>query len=151
MILNDIAYCADFFVKTPPAPDAKVFCHGDLHAMHIVTIPQRLEKGIGEPEIKQILDSLLAEKVIDPKYRVFGKYFVQRSVELLGGFQIAPKRLFDHNAGFCGTMRLAQTFDDGRKHARRNGKIKKRPLARTECHPHRLKRFNIFVVAIDIL
>jgi len=68
MVLDDIAYGADLLLKANACPDAKTLCHGDLHAVHMMPIPQRFQKGIGKPEIKQVLYGLLSEKMIDPEY-----------------------------------------------------------------------------------
>lgn len=37
---------------------------GDLHALDVVTIPDRFQKGINEAEIEQVLDRLFTKEVV---------------------------------------------------------------------------------------
>ena len=39
--------------------------HRDSHALHVVAVPQGLEKRVGKPEVEQVLYRLLAEKMVD--------------------------------------------------------------------------------------
>ena len=56
----------DLVVVAGPAPDPDVFGDGDLHALHPVAVPQRLEDRVREPEDKQVLDGLLPQVMINP-------------------------------------------------------------------------------------
>jgi hypothetical protein len=44
-----------------------------VNAGHVVSVPDWLEKGVGETEVENALDGLLAEEVVDPVDRVLGK------------------------------------------------------------------------------
>ena len=67
VILHDVAQCADRLVKFSATFDAELLGHRDLHVRHVVAIPDRLEKRVGEAEIVEVLDRLLAEVMIDAK------------------------------------------------------------------------------------
>ena len=49
----------------------------------MVAVPQRLEHGVGEPGVDDVLHRLLAEKVVDAEDRVLGEMLLQDPVERL--------------------------------------------------------------------
>jgi hypothetical protein len=69
MVLYYIANCTGLIVKGTSALDAEIFSHGDLYALDMSSIPERLKKGIREPRVKHVVDRALAEVVIDAKDR----------------------------------------------------------------------------------
>src|SRR5207302_6035999 len=71
---------------------------GDLHAVDVAAIPNRLEDAVAEPENQNVLDSLFAEIVIDPVNLVFLENLLNLSIEFAGRFKIATERLLDHDA-----------------------------------------------------
>ena len=72
-IRDSIAQAAGRIVEGSSLLNAEPLSHRDLHAGHVVAIPDRLEKGIGEAEVENALDGLLAEEVVDSVDRVFRK------------------------------------------------------------------------------
>ena len=56
----DVAQAPGAFVKRAAALDAEILGQRDLHAGHVVAVPDRLEERIGETEIEDIHDRLLA-------------------------------------------------------------------------------------------
>src|SRR6185295_17805827 len=46
MVLHDVAQRPDRVIETTPVPYAEVLGHGDLHALDVVAVPQRLEDGV---------------------------------------------------------------------------------------------------------
>jgi len=84
MVLHDIADRPYLLVKAPAAGDAEVLSHRDLHALHVVPIPDQLEERVGEAKVEEILDRLLPEVVIDTKDRRLGEDPAQSAVERLG-------------------------------------------------------------------
>ena len=71
MVLDDVADGADLVVELAAALDAEILGHGDLHALDVIAVPDRLEEGVGEAEIEQVLDRFLAEIVVDAEDRLF--------------------------------------------------------------------------------
>src|SRR5262249_59687077 len=65
MILYDVAYGARLVVEGTTVAHAEVLGHGDLHALHVVAVPDGLQEGVGEAEVDQVLHRLLAEVVVD--------------------------------------------------------------------------------------
>ena len=102
MILHDIANRAGFLVEFASARDAKRFRHGDLHAFHIVAVPDGLEESVRKTEEEQIFDLFLAQIMVDAKNGRFGKDGVQRGVEFLSRSEIAAEGLFEDYAGILG-------------------------------------------------
>ncbi len=128
MILHDVANGADFLVERAAALHAELLGHGDLHVLDVVAVPNRLEKGIGEAEIEQILHRLLAQIVIDAEYGRFGKYLVKRAVERLRRREIAAEGLLDDDPGMAWrNPDFARPCTTLREHARGNRKIMDRP------------------------
>jgi hypothetical protein len=67
VVLHDVADGADLVVEAAAALDAEGLGHGDLHALDVVAVPDRLEERIGEAEDHQVLDGFLAQIVVDAK------------------------------------------------------------------------------------
>ena len=83
VVLDDVAQRADLLVELAPALHAEVLRHRDLHLAHVVAVPDRLEERVGEPEVEDVLDRLLAEVVVDPEDVLLGEDRVEHLVELL--------------------------------------------------------------------
>ena len=98
MILHDVANGADFLVEAAPALHAELLGHRDLDVLDVISVPDRLEEGVGETEIQQVLHRLLAEVMIDAKDRRFGEHLVQRLIERLRARQVAAEGLLDDDA-----------------------------------------------------
>ena len=67
VVLDHVADRAGLFIEGATALHAELFRHRDLHALDAITVPDRLEELIGEPERQDIEDRLLAQVVIDPE------------------------------------------------------------------------------------
>ena len=65
MILDDVADRARLVVEGASALDAEIFRHGDLHALHLVAVPERLQKRVGEAEEEHVVHRPLAQVMID--------------------------------------------------------------------------------------
>ncbi len=61
-----------------------------------IAIPRRLEQSIGESKHEQVLDSLLAEVVVDAKHLGLIEIAMDRLVELMGSCRVSPKRFLHH-------------------------------------------------------
>src|ERR1700722_3142748 len=98
MVLHHITHGSYRVVKAAPVQYIELLGHGDLNALHIEAVPDRLQEGISKAKEDHILHRVLAQVVIDTKDILFIKngvdYFVQRN----GRSQVIPKRLFDDHA-----------------------------------------------------
>ena len=65
MVLYDVTNGTDLFVKTATTLYAESLGHGDLHGVDEIPVPDRLEEGVGKPEVEKVLHCLLAEIVVD--------------------------------------------------------------------------------------
>ena len=126
MVLHHVAQRPDALVEPAPPFDAELLGHGDLHAAHVVAVPDRLEERVGEPEHQQVLDGLLAQVVVDPEDVGLGEPPVEQGVELLGRGQVAPERLLDHHPRALGEALAGQALDHGREGAGRDGQVEHR-------------------------
>ena len=61
-------------------------------------VPQRLEHQVGETQRQDVLHRLLAEIVIDTEDLMLFEMFADDAVQCAGGFEVAPDRLFHHQA-----------------------------------------------------
>ena len=52
VVLHDVADRADLLVEAAAALHAEALGHGDLDALHVVAVPDRLEEGVGEAEVR---------------------------------------------------------------------------------------------------
>src|SRR5207253_11498920 len=98
MIGHHVAQRTRRFVIATTLFDADFLSSGDLHAVDVAAIPNRLEDAVAEPENQNVLDSLFAEIVIDPVNLVFLENLLNLSIEFAGRFKIATERLLDHDA-----------------------------------------------------
>ena len=151
VILHDVAQCADRLVKFSAAFDAELLGHRDLHVRHVVAIPDRLEKRVGEAEIVEVLDRLLAQVMIDAKNHLLAKYLMQRPVQRPRGLEVASERLFDDDARLLGAAHAAERGDDDRKRVGRNRQIVERTRARAERATQRVVGRGIAVIAPDVV
>ncbi len=74
VVLQDVADGADPVVERATTLDADGLRHRDLHAAHVVAVPDRLEQRVGEAEHEEVLDALLAEVVVDAEDAVLGEH-----------------------------------------------------------------------------
>jgi hypothetical protein len=52
MVLHNVSDCPDFLVESAAATHAEIFRQSDLHALDEGSIPDRLQEGVGESEVK---------------------------------------------------------------------------------------------------
>ena len=63
--LNHVTQGTGGFIKCGALLDAQTFRSGDLHVIHIITVPERLENAVPEAQHQQVLHRVLAEVVVD--------------------------------------------------------------------------------------
>ncbi len=126
MVLDHVAERAGPVVVARPGSDAEILGDGDLDIGDPITIPDRLEQRIGEPEHQEVLDRGLAEVVIDPVDPALVKGLVEDGVERHRGLQVDTKGLLDHQTGpalTTGQARCAQAAHRGAEGRRGQGQV----------------------------
>ena len=99
MVLDHVPHGADFVIKCAAGTDAFLFGHGDLDVVDQVAVPDRLPDGVGETEIQEILDRLLAEIVVDTEEIRLVQAGLQVIHELARGLVVMPEGLLHDDAG----------------------------------------------------
>ena len=128
VVLHDIAQCADLVVERAAVLDAEVLGHGDLDRLDILPPPQRLEPGVGEAHIFDVLDGLLAQVVVDAQDLILANDRQQSVIELNGGVEAGAERLLDRHSAPGREVRGTQLLDDGPEEGRRDLKVEERML-----------------------
>src|SRR6202034_4253421 len=98
VILDHVAQRAGFLVIRAAAFHPDGFRRGDLHVVHIIPTPQRLEDAVAEAKREDVLYGLLAEIMVDAVDLGFVEDFMQLRAQLLSAGQVVPERLFHYNA-----------------------------------------------------
>src|SRR5262249_43993289 len=80
VVLNDIADRACLVVERAATLDTEVLSHGDLHALNVIAVPERLKEIVCEPEEDEILDRSFSEIMIDAEDMLFVETREQRLV-----------------------------------------------------------------------
>src|SRR6185295_10996470 len=110
MVLDHIADGADFFVKRTTPLYAEGLCLGDLHVVHKIAIPDRLQEGIGKAKVQQVLNSLLPQVVIDAKDGGLREDSMQLRIQRLSRGQVAAEGFLNHDSRIVRAARLAQSL-----------------------------------------
>ncbi len=122
MVRNHVAQRAGRLVEIAAFFDADRLGHGDLNVVDAFTVPDRLEKPVGEAERHDALYGVLAQEVVDAEDLVLAQRTQDAGVQLSRGFDAVAKRLFDDHATpmapvtsditFIGETGLAQVIDN---------------------------------------
>jgi hypothetical protein len=150
VVLHDVAHGARLFVEAPSPLDAEVLRHRDLHALHVQTVPQRLEEAVGETEVDQIVDRRLSQVVVDAEDRLLVERLMQDPVQLASRCEVAAERLLQHDAAALGTTRTRETADHDLERARGNREIEGGMARRAERRPDRGERREVCIVSADV-
>ena len=124
MVRHHVAQRASRLVKRAAPLYADRLRRGNLHVIDAVAIPDRLEQAIGETKSHDVLDCVLAEKVVDPENLVLVQRAQDAGIQRARRIQAMAERLFDHHAApepmlavlvlaLIGELRLAQLLHDG--------------------------------------
>ena len=132
MVLDHVAERAGPVVVARPGSDAEILGDGYLDVGDPITIPDRLEQRVGEPEHQKVLDRGLAEVVVDPVNPALVKALVEDGVERHRGLQVDTEGLLHHQTGptlTTGQARCAQAPYRGAEGRRGQGQVED-PVAR---------------------
>ncbi|OIQ67084.1 hypothetical protein GALL_513420 [mine drainage metagenome] len=151
VVLHDIAQAAGAFIEGATTLDAEPLGQRDLHAGDVVAIPDRFEKGVGEAEVQEVHDCLLAQKVVDAEDRVIGKSLQCDPVELSRGGQIAAERLFDDDPPAIGQAGGLEPTNDRGEQGGWDSQVELRALRAAQGNSQRIEGGRILVVTADVL
>ncbi len=151
VVLHDVADGAGLLVHGAASLHAEVLGHGDLHAADEVAVPERLQKGVGEAEVEEVLHRLLAEVVVDAENGLLVEDRQERGIERDRRGEVAPERLLDDHAGAFGAAGAAELSGHDRKHARGDGQIVQRMFGTAECLAQAVEGVVVVVIAVDVL
>src|SRR5262249_32196409 len=99
MVLHHIANRARLIVEGAATLDPEIFRHGNLHALDMVAVPERLQERIRKAEIANVMNRPLPEIMVDAENRRLLKSREQGPIELTGRGEICPEGFFDDDAG----------------------------------------------------
>jgi hypothetical protein len=94
--------------------------HGDLHARQVVAVPDRLQHGVGEAQVQDLVQAHLAQEVVDPVELRLLQVGVDLAVEGAGGGLVVAEGLLHHHPGSLGQAGLGQALDHGPEQERRD-------------------------------
>src|SRR5579864_7297300 len=105
---NHVAVRAGRFVKARALVDPNPLWHVDLNVVDEVAVPDRLEQSVCEAEGEDVLNRLLAQKVIDAEDLLLRKYLMQTLIEIDGTRKVRAERLLHHDARVGDEIRLSE-------------------------------------------
>ena len=113
MVLDHVARGTNAVVVPSTAADSDVFCHRDLHMVHVLVVPNWFEHRVCESNGQQVLNSLFSEVMVDTEHGTGREHIVDDPVEFLGTLEIVAERLLnDHSppgtSFVCGQARRPQ-------------------------------------------
>ncbi len=115
----------------------------------MIGVPDRLQEPVGEAEVEQVLDRLLAQVVIDAEDLVLAKDGVERRVEPPGTGQVPAERLLDDDSGAIGAVGLAQQAHHLAKERRRDREVVERVLRRAELRAQPAEGIGVVIRPVD--
>ena len=152
VILDHVPKTSRCVVEGTTPIDPEGLGHGDLDIANVVAVPDRLEEGIGEAGVEDVLRRFLTEVVIDPEDLTLFKDVVKRPVQSLGRGLVVTEWLFHDNAGsLIDTPGGLESLGDRSEKNGRDGQIMDRTLGATQGLLEGLEGHGIPVVAVNIL
>ena len=150
VILDDVPDRARRIVEGAAALDSEVLRHGDLNALHVCPIPERLQDRVREAKEQHVVDGAFAEVVVDPEDVGLGERAEQDPVQGTRRHQIRPEWFLDDDAGTVGASRMRQLFDDGSEKRGGDRQVVHGVLRAAELTPKCRKGRRVCVVAVDV-
>src|SRR6266542_506164 len=99
MILHHIANRAGLFVEGSAPSHSEILSHGDLHTIHKVAVPHRLEYEVRKAENQKVLHRRFSQIVVDPENMAFVEYRVENLVQLPRGLLVSTEWFLDNDPG----------------------------------------------------
>ncbi len=128
MVRDHVAQRAGLFIVSAALFDADLLAGGNLHAVDVAAIPDRLEDAVAESKYQNVLDGFFAQIVIDTIDLILVQDLLQCLVKLAGRIEIAAEGFFDHEPPPAVVLLSSQPdrselFHDRSKIIRRSGQV----------------------------
>ena len=98
VVLDDVAGRTHAVVVACAGADADVLGHRDLHVVHVVGVPERLEHLVGETHRQDVLNGFLTQVVVDAEHGVGREDRLHDGVQLARALQVVTEGLLDDHA-----------------------------------------------------
>src|SRR5882724_7527561 len=91
VVLHNIAYRTHAVIECAASLNTKLLRHRDLHALDVLTVPDRLKKRIRKTKEDEILYRIFPKIMIDAKDILLNKYTMNLSIQRTRRCKIVPK------------------------------------------------------------
>jgi hypothetical protein len=123
---DHVAQRPDRVVEVAAVLDPEALGHGDLHGRHVAPVPQRLQHGVGEAQVQDLVQAHLAQEVVDPvQLRL-----VDGGVDFVGEGprrgEVVAEGLLHHHPGAPGQAGVGQALDHPPEQERRDLQVEHR-------------------------
>lgn len=118
---------ADGFIKLRPVFDGEALGHVDLDVVDELSVPDRLEQPVGEPEREDVLRGFLAEEVVDPEDLFLVEPLVNGLVEFARALQVDAERLLHDDPGVLREVGLVQGVHHRQHRLGRDAQVVQQP------------------------
>ena len=115
-------------VEGAAALDAEVLGHGDLHLADVAGVPDRLQQGVGEAQVEDVLDRPGSRKLSMRKMRSSGRWRCRTWLSSRAEARSRPNGFSTITRASSMQLGRGQPLGHGGEHARRDGEVVQRPL-----------------------
>ena len=98
VVRHHVAHGPGGFIKRGARFHTHGLCHGDLHMVDVVAVPQRLKNSIGKTHEHDVLHGFLAQEMVHAVDLRLRQAVAQLGVERLRRGQVVAKGFFHHHA-----------------------------------------------------
>ena len=99
----------------------EILCHGDLDALDLSAVPERLKERILEAEKDHVMNRPLAEVMVDAEDVLLVESPEQNPIKRLRRNKVVTEGFFNDDSSALSTVCLGQLFHDEPKQRRRDG------------------------------
>ncbi len=89
---------------------------------------RRLQHGVGEPQVQDLVEPHLAQEVVDPEKLGLIDVLVQLDGQRVRGGAVVAERLLHHHPGVLGKSRIVELLDHRAEQKRRDLEVEHRLL-----------------------
>ena len=151
MVLYDVPERANRVVERTAILDTEVLGHRDLDGLDVLSVPERLEESVREPEVHDVLDRLLPEEVVDAEQALLGDDGGQAPVQLPRRRKVGAEGLLDDQPRPLSDEAFGrELFGDLPEHRRRRREVEDRCLGISERDAQAVVQRLFLRIAADV-